>query len=274
MPVLSIITVNLNDKEGLARTLDSVKQQTKKDFELIVVDGLSQDGSLEIIKEYAQIITKTIIEKDTGVYDAMNKGIAAAEGDYFFFLNAGDHFIHSDCLAKAIKELNGEDLLCFDIAMKGKGHDYIKSHPDKISLSDMLTGTLAHQAVIIHKRLFDQLGPYDDTLKIVADWKFFLEALLLPKTKYKAVHEVLTQYYLDGMSATAEGTFKRRAERKELLEGYFRFLNESRDEHLLLQTNRFKMLNALESSKAAKKLNSAWLRLLLRLFKNKGVNQL
>lgn len=274
MPALSVITVNLNNKTGLDRTLDSVRMQKDKAFEFVVVDGNSTDGSQELIDAHKELIDVTIFESDTGVYNAMNKGIKAATGDYLLFLNSGDHFVSESSTEIIMAELAGEDLICFDIAVEGQGHNFVKQHPDKIDLSYMLTDTLAHQAVVIKRNLFKKLGYYDESLKIVADWKFFLEALLLPQTAYKAVHKTLTHYYLDGMSATAKGTFKRRAERKELIDGHFAFLKETKEEHLLLQTNRFKMLRSLESSKVAQKLNSAWLRLLLRLFMNKGVNQL
>ena len=138
----------------------------------------------------------------------------------------------------------------------------------------MLEDTLAHQAVLIKRELFNQFGLYDESLKIVADWKFFLDVLLNPKTKYKAVNQTLTHYYLDGMSATAEGTFKRREERKTLLSDHYRFFGKADAQNKLMQMNRFKMLAALESSTTAKKLNSFWLRIMLRLFKNKGAKDL
>lgn len=274
MPKISIITVNLNNSEGLRRTLDSIEAQSFQDFQFIVVDGDSTDQSKQLIANRDAIIDLQISESDTGVYNAMNKGIALATGDYLLFLNSGDHFIDANSLQDAIVALVDADLVCFDISVSGQGKDYIKQHPDTISLGYMLKDTLAHQATFIKRSLFDTIGFYDESLKIAADWKFFIEVLLRSDAKYKAVHHILTQYYLDGMSATAKGTFTRRAEREVILQGPLKILATAKEEHLLLQTNRFKILRALESSKVAQKLNSAWLRMLLLITKGKSVNDL
>lgn len=274
MPGLSVITVNLNNKDGLARTFNSLAEQSVKPNQFIIVDGESSDGSQDLIAQHSDLIDLAIIEKDTGVYNAMNKGIAKATGDYIHFLNSGDHFEDASGVEMAMASMQGEDLICFDIAVEGQGRSYIKSHPAEIDLNYMLEDTLAHQSVLIKRALFDKIGLYDESLKIVADWKFFLDALLRPETLYKAVNKTLTHYYLDGMSATAEGTFKRRDERKALIEAHYAFLAKAAQQGRLLQMNRFKMLAALETSGAAKKLNSLWLRILLRLFKNKGAKDL
>ena len=85
----SIITVNYNNKEGLRNTIESVIHQTYRDFEFIVIDGGSTDGSAEVLKEYDSQITYWVSEKDKGIYNAMNKGIAKATGDYLNFMNSG-----------------------------------------------------------------------------------------------------------------------------------------------------------------------------------------
>ncbi len=89
---LSIITVNLNNKDGLQKTIDSVISQTFKDFEWIVIDGGSTDGSKELIEKYSDYISYWVSEPDKGIYNAMNKGIKVAKGDYLEFLNSGDIF--------------------------------------------------------------------------------------------------------------------------------------------------------------------------------------
>src|ERR1700757_1115246 len=92
MPKLSIITINFNDQLGLSKTIKSVISQTISDFEFIIIDGASSDKSLDIIKHYADKISFWVSEKDNGIYDAQNKGIAKATGDYLLFLNSGDCF--------------------------------------------------------------------------------------------------------------------------------------------------------------------------------------
>ncbi len=274
MPKISIITVNLNNCSGLRRTFDSIANQAYQEFEFVVIDGNSTDGSIDVIKSAGNLITKVLIEPDIGVYNAMNKGIKLATGDYIIFLNSGDHFYDNQSLTLAVKQLNNQDLVCFDIAVTGQGKDYIKQHPDSISLGYMLQDTLAHQAVFIKRALFESIGLYDESLKIAADWKFFLDVLLRAEASYLAIHQTITQYYLDGISATANGTFIRRAERKSILEGPYKFLLESKTNHELLQSNRFKLLKELEGSKFLQKLNSAWLRMLLFLTKGKKLKDI
>ena len=96
MPKLSIITVNLNNREGLRKTAESVVSQTYKDYEWIVIDGGSTDGSKELIEQYAEHISYWVSEPDKGIYNAMNKGIRQAHGEYFLFLNSGDSLCDDD----------------------------------------------------------------------------------------------------------------------------------------------------------------------------------
>ena len=94
----SIITVNYNNKEGLRKTIESVVRQTYRDFEFIVIDGGSTDGSTDILKEYDEQINYWVSEKDSGIYNAMNKGIKKSIGDYLIFMNSGDCFYQNDVL--------------------------------------------------------------------------------------------------------------------------------------------------------------------------------
>jgi len=103
---LSIITVNLNNKSGLQKTIDSVISQTYKDFEWIIIDGGSTDGSKELIEQYSQYITYWISEPDKGIYNAMNKGIVQAKGEYLQFLNSGDALYDKYVLDKILKATN------------------------------------------------------------------------------------------------------------------------------------------------------------------------
>ena len=97
-PLLTIITVNLNNREGLQRTIDSVVEQTFTDYEWIVIDGGSTDGSRELIEQYADHFTYLVSEPDKGIYNAMNKGIAHAKSDWLQFLNSGDWLTEKDVL--------------------------------------------------------------------------------------------------------------------------------------------------------------------------------
>ena len=98
---LSIITINFNDAKGLEKTIQSVINQTYKDFEYIVVDGASTDGSVDVIKKYSNKLTHWVSEPDTGIYNAMNKGTRMASGEYCLYLNSGDFLADNDVLEKA-----------------------------------------------------------------------------------------------------------------------------------------------------------------------------
>lgn len=274
MPKLSIITVNFNNAEGLQRTIKSVLEQQYENLEFIVIDGNSTDSSLQVIKEYEANITQWISEPDTGAYNAMNKGISLAKGKYVLFLNSGDYFYASEVLKENNFNFSESDLICFDIEVLGSGKSFIKKHPDELRLSYLFNKTFAHQSTLIKRTLFDRVGFYDESLKIVADWKFFIHATVHFRCTYKAVHNVLSVYNLDGMSATAKGTFTRRSEREKILNDDFSLFLEDYQNLKKLETNRFKILDELENSKFCQKINSGVLRFLLRVFRNKGVKNL
>ena len=103
-PQLSIITINRNDAQGLEKTLESIwKKQSFKDFVHIIIDGASTDNSINIIKKYASHLSYWVSEPDKGIYNAMNKGIIKAKGNYLLFLNSGD-WLENDILARVFKE--------------------------------------------------------------------------------------------------------------------------------------------------------------------------
>lgn len=101
-PLLSIVTINLNDRDGLARTLASVASQSFADRELIVVDGGSTDGSVELIRASGALVSDWLSERDRGVYDAQNKGLARARGTFVLFLNSGDSLAAPDALERLL----------------------------------------------------------------------------------------------------------------------------------------------------------------------------
>ncbi len=271
---LSIITVNYNNVFGLQQTIDSVVAQKYNNMEYIIIDGSSTDGSLAVIQKNKKVLTHWISEKDLGVYNAMNKGIQFAKGEYIFFLNSGDLFYSSTILKEIEGHLIDKDIISFDINLKGENHDYIKSHPDEMSFSYLFEETLAHQAVFVKRELFRTVGLYDESLKITADWKFFIEAFTFHRVTYKTIHKILTVFYFGGMSSTGEGTNIRKQERRKVLKEDFPLFH---NDYLMLKkmdSNRFKMLLELEKSKSAQKINSLILRLLLRFFRNKSLKDL
>ncbi|MCH9661234.1 MAG: glycosyltransferase [Bacteroidetes bacterium] len=275
MVKLTIITINYNNVQGLERTLKSVQAQgITNGLEYIVIDGGSTDGSMELIESFSTSIDYWKSEPDQGVYDAMNKGIQKASGEYLLFLNSGDHFYSDLSLKDQLSKMHGASIIAFSIETKLNGVSKVKHHPADFTLDFLYTDTFAHQSTLIKKSLFDSVGLYSTAYKIVSDWKFFLDATVKHGATYKSVEEVFTTYYLDGMSATADGTLIRKKERREILAKDYGFLNKDYQEFQLLKSNRFKALKAMESSGVTRKLNSLWLRLLLLLTKGKTTKDL
>ena len=150
---LTIITVNYNDAHGLKRTLQSVKEQTSRDLEYLVIDGGSQDGSKDLLDEYNEIITYSVSEKDTGVFNAMNKGIQKANGEYCLFLNAGDYLVSEDVIEKILPMLDGTDFISGDtICVSPNGKKVLWKSPRVLSVYVITRYSLSHQSTFIRKK--------------------------------------------------------------------------------------------------------------------------
>ena len=175
---LSIITVNLNNKEGLELTAQSVVAQVFTDFEWLVVDGGSTDGSREVMERYASRISWSVSEPDGGIYEAMNKGLERASGEYVQFLNSGDRFIGTDVLGKVfstegLSDVNYGDQWC----ISGEAAVEKRRYPDTVSLGYLFGFPLGHQASFIRTD-FAKAHPYREKYTISADRAFFIEAYL------------------------------------------------------------------------------------------------
>ena len=202
---LSIITINLNNLEGLKKTLQSVLSQTYQDFEYIVIDGGSTDGSKELIEQYQDKISYWVSEPDSGIYNAMNKGIKQANGEYLLFLNGDDYLIDNSVLQRISHHLEDKDLIYFDIYYGHNNNLKMATYPDKLSFYFFYTGTICHQAVFFKKGLFTKFGLYDEQLKIVSDWKFIMLSIVKYHASYKHVSDVFCVFDNRGISSTIDG---------------------------------------------------------------------
>ena len=176
---LSIITINLNKREGLDETLKSVREQTFRDFEQIVVDGGSTDGSLDVIRANESSIARWVSERDSGIYYAMNKGVVMASGDYLLFLNSGDRLSAPDVLEKLFcEDPNGAGLLYGHVRYKmPDGIWHVLPAPAQLTMHSIYAMRLCHQATCFQRELFTTLGPYDVSLHFAADFEYFLRCL-------------------------------------------------------------------------------------------------
>ena len=173
---ISIITVNYNNRDGLKKTIESVVSQSFKDYEWIVIDGGSTDGSRELIRQYADYIHYWVSEPDSGVYNAMNKGIAQASGDYMSFLNSGDVYADEHVLQRVSDHAFSQDLVFGDWCLEYSDRQVYVKEPEALSLHRLLYWSICHQAMFIKSSLLKQKG-YDESYRIIADWKRWLEAV-------------------------------------------------------------------------------------------------
>lgn len=236
MQKLSIITINYNNLEGLKKTVESVVNQTWQEFEYIVIDGGSTDGSAGYLESQRVKIDYWISEPDTGIYNAMNKGIAKATGDYLLFLNSGDHLFSLTVLQENHAQIADHDLIYFNIQNIGAHSSKIISYPAILRFSDLFFDILSHQATFFRKDLFDRVGLYDENLRIVSDWKFMIVALFKHHCSYLKVDETLSTFYLDGISSVIENREMVYKERDLVLNSDFKGYIEDINQLLELRT--------------------------------------
>ena len=212
---LSIITINYNNALGLEKTLKSVLSQTNTQFEHVIVDGASTDNAVEIIQHYEKDATTRgikvvwISEKDKGIYNAMNKGIKMASGEYIQILNS------VDCLAadtvvndmlEALKEkeypeiLYGNMLKTVDWKTYQRDNCGANSEYTPNSFLYFYNGTLNHDCAYIKRSLFDMFGYYNEKMKICSDWEWYVRAIVLGNISPIYVNIDVTIFDMNGVS--------------------------------------------------------------------------
>jgi glycosyltransferase involved in cell wall biosynthesis len=198
---LSIITVNKNNASGLEKTIQSVICQTYTDFEYIVIDGNSTDASAEVIKKYNAKINYWVSEPDTGIYNAMNKGIQKAKGEYCLFLNSGDFLIDNTTLIKLFDELtHTENAGIYYTNSMATNHPYFQP-PKSIDINYLIIHNLNHQNSLIKRLLFLEHGMYNEKYKIAADYEFWLREFWTHKTKFVYINTNIAVYDSFGISS-------------------------------------------------------------------------
>ena len=200
MPLISIITINYNNAEGLQKTSASVVSQSFQDFEFIVIDGNSTDNSIEIIKQNNRI-NFWVSERDNGIYDAQNKGILKSSGEYALFLNSGDVLIDNTVLQKVSTSLSSEKSFYYgNLILKKNAVQEKQFAPKTIDVDFMLNSTFWHPCVFIKADLFKRFGLYNTSFKIVGDYEFFIRCLLKPNITTEYINEFITEFDGNGIS--------------------------------------------------------------------------
>lgn len=252
---LSIITINYNNLDGLRKTVDSIVAQSFSDFEWIVIDGASTDGSRELIEQYADRMAYRVSEPDTGIYNAMNKGIAQAHGDWLLFLNSGDWLYSKDTLQEVFNhEITTADVMYGDKMQWTPSQCHLHTFPDQLSLEYLVRYSICHQATFFRRELFS-LEPYDEHYRIASDWAFDIRIMLQGK---RFEHLPFPIVYYDNTGISAQGSERMKQERADVLERYIPY-------NLKYDFDKLNRLHHLYNGRLCSTLTSQCLRLLERL---------
>lgn len=232
-PMFSIIVVSLNAGEKLTETIESIRKQTFTDYEVVVKDGGSKDGSVDalrtLLEQYDEDMKKRIRifeERDSSIYDGMNQAVAKAEGEYLYFLNCGDYFYNEACL----EQVAGHIEACRKNSRDGKkegapkifyGDIYDALRGNVVASNPKMDGFACyrnvpcHQACLYDRELFAKRG-YEPKYRVRADYEHFLYSFYKENAKPAYIPVVLASYEGGGFSETAENRKKSAAEHKEI----------------------------------------------------------
>ena len=206
---ISVITVCFNAIQAIEKTILSVLNQRGIDIEYVIVDGGSTDGTIDVINEYKDRLAIFVSEPDRGIYDAMNKGILLASGEWLIFMNAGDTFVSSHTLSELFGKIPPPEKLDVVRIVRGNiirkyTHFRIKSSgvtSQEPGLMDMFSNTFHHQACLIQRSLFKDFGLFSTDYKLCSDWKFFFDCIVLHHVKSIYVDIDVAYFEMDGATS-------------------------------------------------------------------------
>ena len=238
MPKISIITINFNNSKGLKKTFESVFAQSYKDFEYIVIDGGSNDGSKEVIEFHQNNIDYWVSEKDNGIYHAMNKGIQAAKGDYLLFMNSGDVLLSDINILEICHSKLNENIVAFDCFLRKENQIIGKrTHVEKPTLFYVFKNGFKHQSTFIKRSLFKNLGFYNEKFRIAGDYEFWIRCFLEKNTTAKGYNIPIAIFQLDGISQNGHWGL----EHEQIIQEHL--------PHLIFDFKHFEKLLPFENSK-------------------------
>lgn len=209
-PKITVITVSFNARETITRTIESVVSQKYPDMEYIIIDGNSSDGTQAIVTQYLSKISKFISEPDTGIYNAMNKGIKLASGEFIYFLGADDYLGDDEVMTDVAEFLVKHPSCKFlygniEVRSSGKINHIYKPVSPKLILDDLITGCLPHQASFAHKSLFDdpEIGLFNEQYRTASDYEWFIKMATKLSEQLDTImymDRVIASYNADGSS--------------------------------------------------------------------------
>jgi len=203
MPFFSIIVPTYNSSSTVLDCIESVLNQSFIDFEILLIDGQSKDDTINKVEQLIDTRICILSEKDKGAYDAMNKGIDLARGEYLFFLGSDDRFFNRDVLSliyKNIKEYES-DIIYGNVVLLSNNGIY-DGEFDRVKLSN--EKNICHQSVFYHKNVFKRLGKYNLDFPIYADWDFNIRCFSTPDLQIKYI-DVCIAYYNDRTGLSNSG---------------------------------------------------------------------
>lgn len=265
MSKISVITINYNEKEGFEKTIESVLNQTYQDFEFIIIDGGSTDGSRNVIDKYKDRISYWVSEPDKGVYSAMNKGIRGATGEFVIFMNGGDIFANSEVLEKVESNLINE----FDIYYgdnynsRHEKHKRILEYPEKLDFAFFYSKTISHQSTFIRRKLFDDHFYYNEDYKIASDWEFFIYTICYKNVPYKHLENIISIFDCNGISYNPKFVGIIQEERNKTLQKYFPAFIDHYEKYLEFESKRYKQFVNIKQYDIAWRILKAMLNILI-----------
>lgn len=208
---ISIITINYNNKAGLTKTLKSVlEQDAYTNIEYIVIDGGSTDGSRETIEKIEDKLAYWVSESDSGIFNAMNKGLAKVTGDYIIFINSGDTLYDKTVISQFLSVNRYLDVYIGDTVIEySKERKQIWKSPDNVSMRQLFSASVSHQATFFKKDIIIKYG-FDESLKIVSDWKLFLQLFMKDDCTYEKLPFIVCTFEWGGISSTDTCNYKER----------------------------------------------------------------
>lgn len=187
-PKISIITVTYNSASTLQKTIDSYMSQTYQNKELIIIDGKSKDETVSIIEKNIESVNYWISEKDTGIPDALNKGLRASTGDWVYFLNSDDVFYDENVLLNIFgTQIHEADLLYGDVILKSSGNRY----DGEFTINKLFSRNICHQAQFFNKRTIETIGFYNERYRYISDYDYTLRIFADSNSVTKYIDSVI-----------------------------------------------------------------------------------
>ncbi|AWG25930.1 glycosyltransferase family 2 protein [Flavobacterium kingsejongi] len=219
---LSIITINYNNEEGLKKTIDSIVNQSWQEFEYIVIDGGSDAAEVALIENCPRV-DYWVSETDNGVYNAMNKGIRQATGDFIIFMNSGDYFYKDNVLENTKCHFTAENNIIYgnSVYFNATGYRREETPPVELSFHYMMNFGINHQASFIRRELFHEHFFYNEEYKICSDWEFFIYTICHKSVSYLHTNSFICYYDFSGISADPKNLDTYYEERQKTIEKFF-----------------------------------------------------